>query len=188
VNPTNSTRARLRSLLCRPCPVATEEVGRESEVGEAERAIAHEVRVTDALAADVQSGGLNGPAFFFHLGDVIYNFGEAQYYYDQLYEPFRNYDRPIFAVPGNRDGMVFGQGSSVPSIPTLRAFLANFCAAAPGPSPDSGGLVRSVMTQPGVYFTLDAPFASIIGLYSNVLDGPPGGHHFFPGRAFSHRG
>jgi hypothetical protein len=30
------------------------------------------------------------------------------------------------------------------------------------------------MTQPGVYFTLDAPFVSIIGLYSNVLDGGPG--------------
>ena len=28
------------------------------------------------------------------------------------------------------------------------------------------------MTQPGVYFTLDAPFVSIIGLYTNVLDGP----------------
>jgi hypothetical protein len=26
------------------------------------------------------------------------------------------------------------------------------------------------MNQPGVYFTLDAPFVSIIGLYSNVLD------------------
>jgi hypothetical protein len=29
-----------------------------------------------------------------------------------------------------------------------------------------------MMTQPSVYFTLDAPFISIIGLYSNVLDGP----------------
>jgi hypothetical protein len=28
------------------------------------------------------------------------------------------------------------------------------------------------MTQPGVYFTLDAPFVSIIGLYSNVLESP----------------
>ena len=28
------------------------------------------------------------------------------------------------------------------------------------------------MTQPGVYFTLDAPFVSIIGLYTNVLEGP----------------
>ncbi len=38
------------------------------------------------------------------------------------------------------------------------------------------------MTQPGVYFTLDAPFVSIIGLYTNVLEGPgvvtdSGGHY-----------
>jgi hypothetical protein len=67
--------------------------------------------------------------------------------------------------------MIFGQGSSAPQVPTLDAFLTNFCAAEPGPSPDAGGLVRTVMTQPGVYFTLDAPYVSIIGLYSNVLEG-----------------
>lgn len=135
-------------------------------------AIADEAGVSDAMATDVQTGGVNGPAFFFHLGDVIYNFGEAQYYYDQFYEPFRDYDRPIFGIAGNHDGMVFGPNSSVPQIPTLTAFLANFCAPKAGPSPDAGGLVRTLMTQPGVYFTLDAPFVSIIGLYSNVLDGP----------------
>ena len=144
-------------------------------------ALGHEAAVADAMVSEIQNQGTNAPAFFFHLGDVIYNFGEAQYYYDQFYEPFRAYDRPIFAVPGNHDGMVFGQGSSAPQVPTLDAFLTNFCAAGPGPSPDAGPLVRSVMTQPGVYFTLDAPFVSIIGLYSNVLDGPgiissQGGH------------
>src|SRR6202035_2458021 len=51
------------------------------------------------------------------------------------------------------------------------------------PPPDAVGLMRSVMTQPGVYFTLDAPFVSIIGLYSNVLDSGAGvissqGGHF----------
>jgi 3',5'-cyclic AMP phosphodiesterase CpdA len=30
------------------------------------------------------------------------------------------------------------------------------------------------MTQPGVYFTLDAPYVSVIGLYSNVLDSGAG--------------
>src|SRR5579863_8734981 len=144
-------------------------------------AIQHEAGVADAMAAEVQSQGVNGPAFFFNLGDIIYNFGEGQYYYDQFYEPYREYDRPIFAIPGNHDGMVFGSSSSAPQVPTLAAFLTNFCAAVPGESPDAGGLVRSVMTQPGVYFTLDAPFVSIIGLYSNVLDGPgvissQGGH------------
>ena len=135
-------------------------------------AISHEGSVADAIAADMQQAGPAAPAFFFHLGDVVYYFGEGQYYYDQFYEPFRAYDRPIFAIPGNHDGMVFGSTPNTPQIPTLAAFLRNFCASAPGPSPDSGGLVRSVMTQPGVYFTLDAPFVSIIGLYSNVLEGP----------------
>lgn len=133
---------------------------------------ATEARVADLMAADVAAGGPLAPAFFFHLGDVVYHFGEGQFYYDQFYEPFRAYDRPIFAIPGNHDGMVFGAHVDVPSIPTLQAFLRNFCAAAPDPSPDAGGLVRSVMTQPGVYFTLDAPFVSVIGLYSNVLEGP----------------
>jgi hypothetical protein len=159
-----------------------------------------EAKVADMMAADLEVGratpcaprldlsdGAHGvtrptnaiapanspaPAFFFHLGDVVYHFGEGQFYYDQFYEPFRAYDRPIFAIPGNHDGMVFGAKADMPQIPTLQAFLRNFCAAAPGPSPDAGGLVRSMMTQPGVYFTLDAPFVSIIGLYSNVLEGP----------------
>lgn len=30
------------------------------------------------------------------------------------------------------------------------------------------------MTQPGVYFALDAPFVTIIGLYTNVIDAGPG--------------
>lgn len=136
----------------------------------ATRALANEGSVADSMTADLS--GSDPPAFFFHLGDVIYNFGEGQYYYDQLYEPFRGYDAPIFAIPGNHDGMVFGSGTEVPSVPTLTAFLRNFCAPAPGPSPDAGGLVRSMMDQPGVYFTLDTPIVSIIGLYSNVLDGP----------------
>jgi hypothetical protein len=134
--------------------------------------IAHEASVADAMAKDIQSGGPSGPAFFFHLGDVVYNFGEGQYYYDQFYEPFRSYDRPIFAVPGNHDGMVFGPALDTPQTPTLTAFLRNFCAVAPGPSPDESTIVRSTMDQPGVYFTLDAPFVSIVGLYTNVLEGP----------------
>jgi Calcineurin-like phosphoesterase len=133
-------------------------------------ALANQANVADAMVRDL--AGTNPPAFFFHLGDVVYHFGEAQYYYDQFYEPYRLYDRPIFAIPGNHDGSVFGPTSSAPQNPTLQAFLDNFCAASAVPSPDAGGMVRSAMTQPGVYFTLDAPFVSIIGLYSNVLEGP----------------
>jgi hypothetical protein len=146
------------------------------------QAIANEASVADAMALDVRNGGDHAPAFLFHLGDIVYHFGEGQYYYDQFYEPFRNYDRPIFAIPGNHDGAVFGDSPDLPKIKTLTAFKRNFCARAPGSSPDAGGLVRSTMTQPGVYFTLDAPFVSIVGLYTNVLEGPgvissQGGHY-----------
>ena len=73
----------------------------------AAQAIANEASVADAMSRDVSHSGATAPAFFFHLGDVVYNFGEGQYYYDQFYEPFRSYDRPIFAIPGNHDGSVF---------------------------------------------------------------------------------
>ena len=134
--------------------------------------ISNEATVADAMAAETKGEG-TGPAFCFHLGDVIYNFGEAEYYYDQFYEPFRGYDRPIVAIPGNHDGEVtYISGGSRPDVPSLQAFIANFCTPAPARPASAGGLVRTTMTQPGVYFTLDAPFVSIIGLYTNVLEGP----------------
>jgi hypothetical protein len=133
--------------------------------------ITHEGGVADSMVAEV-TGGSPAASFFFHLGDVVYSFGEGKYYYDQFYEPFRVYDAPIFAIPGNHDGSVFGDSPDTPDTPSLTAFVRNFCAPTAGPSPDAGGLVRSMMTQPGVYFTLDAPFVSIIGLYTNVLEGP----------------
>jgi len=116
---------------------------------------------TEADAADV-------PSFFFHLGDVVYYFGEATYYYDQFFEPYRAYPAPIFAIPGNHDGVVYSGDAET----TLEAFLRNFCAASAAPSPDAGGLLRTTMIQPGVYFTLEAPFVRILGLYSNVLEDP----------------
>jgi hypothetical protein len=134
--------------------------------------LADEAGVADAMTAAVSGGDKDAPAFFFHLGDVVYEFGEDRYYYDQFYEPFRAYDRPIFAIPGNHDGVVYGESASRPAVPTLTAFLRNFCAATPGHAADAGALVRSSMDQPGVYFTLEAPHVSIIGLYSNVLEGP----------------
>ena len=129
-------------------PVGDTGAAKTSRTQSAATAIAEEAAVADAMAADMEAGGANAPAFFFHLGDVVYNFGEAQYYYDQFYEPFRDYDRPIFAIPGNHDGMVFGATSSAPQVPTLAAFLTNFCAAEPAPSPDAPTISRSVMTQP----------------------------------------
>src|SRR5258708_22833097 len=92
------------------------------------RALANEAGVADSMARDVQQGGAGAPAFFFHLGDVVYYFREAQYYYDQVYEPFPAYHPPLFSIPRNHDRAAFGSSGDVPQIPTLTAFLRNFSA------------------------------------------------------------
>jgi hypothetical protein len=119
--------------------------------------------VADAMAADLSSGA----CFWYHLGDVIYYFGQEQYYFAQFYDPYRNYNAPIFAIPGNHDGAVY-KGETAKS---LDAFIANFCTSQPTRTPDSQGAVRTTMDQPGVYFTLNAPFVKFIGLYSNTSEG-----------------
>jgi hypothetical protein len=110
------------------------------------------------------------PAFFYHLGDVVYFFGQGQYYYDQFYDPYRDYPAPIFAIPGNHDAVVYKSPTATPPK-SLAAFQAQFCAASPVRTPEAVGIARTAMTQPGVYFTLNAPFAKIIGLYSNTGEG-----------------
>jgi uncharacterized protein YukJ len=120
---------------------------------------AFEVKVTDLMATNAQA---SPPAFLFHVGDVVYFYGEENYYYSQFYDPFRAYPAPIFAIPGNHDGITYND-----SMVSLAPFQQAFCAAQPGRWSGAGGIRRSTMTQPGVYFTLDAPLVSIIGLYSN---------------------
>ena len=106
-------------------------------------------------------------SFLFHLGDIIYSFGESKYYYDQFYVPYRHYPKPILAIPGNHDGMVVPKSGGA----SLQAFLTNFCTPQFAETPEAGGL-RTTQIQPGVYFTLEAPFVRILALYSNVLEGP----------------
>jgi hypothetical protein len=130
--------------------------------------------VADTMAAELQSKRTyqNGrPAFFYHLGDVVYYLGQELYYYEQFYDPYRDYDAPILAIPGNHDAMV------TPSLKqkTLEGFQQNFCTPKPVHNPDAQGHARTTVTQPGVYFTLDAPFVKIIGLYSNVSEGSTSG-------------
>src|ERR1700761_4753368 len=110
------------------------------------RSVKPQNEVTDKMMADFnESDPTQVPSFLFHLGDVVYNFGESKYYYDQFYEPYRNYPRPILAIAGNHDGMV-EPGSTAAS---LAAFRANFCAESAVPSADAGGLERKTMIQPG---------------------------------------
>ena len=123
----------------------------------------YQFAVADAMALDTAYGA----SFWYHLGDVVYFFGQDEYYFPQFYDPYRNYNAPIFAIPGNHDAVVF-TGEKAKS---LDAFVGNFCTSVPTNGADSQGASRTTMDQPGVYFTLNAPFAKFIGLYTNTGEG-----------------
>ena len=128
--------------------------------------------VADKMVADFdETDPREVPQFAFLLGDIVYNFGETEYYYDQFYEPYRNYQAPVLAAAGNHDGMI----SPLAHATSLAAYLRNFCAdPAHGFTvmPEAGGLSRTAQIQPGVFFTFDAPFVRILVFYSNTLEDP----------------
>ena len=79
--------------------------------------------------------------------------------------PLFSPSRAITTVIPERD-----RGDVPDNETTLFGFIQNFCA----PSPHYIFKHRPTMTQPYVYWTLDTPLVTIIGLYSNVdgqLDG-----------------
>jgi hypothetical protein len=108
------------------------------------------------------------PAFFFHLGDVIYGPNKDAEYKKEFYEPYVHYPGKIVAIAGNHDGEVLPTTDPV----SLRAFLANFCAAQQAVPAVAGTIYRETMNQPGVYYLLDAPFVQIVALYSNAAENP----------------
>jgi hypothetical protein len=122
--------------------------------------------VAFALEADLKpatAANAFSPSFLYLLGDCVYFNGQPSQYYGQFFEPYTHYTAPIFAVPGNHDGDPIDATQS-----TLDGFLQAFCTLTPQNIPASRDSGRTTMTQPNVYWTLEAPFATVIGLYTNV--------------------
>jgi hypothetical protein len=110
------------------------------------------------------------PAFFYHLGDVVYFYGESDKYFDQFYEPYEGYPGVVVAIPGNHDGDL-SPATQDNAVPSLESFVTNFCARNAYHTPDAHDAARLAMTQPNVYWTLTTPFVTIVGLYTNVPEG-----------------
>jgi hypothetical protein len=109
----------------------------------------------------------NKPQFCYHVGDVVYFTGMIDDYYAQFYEPYAHYDVPIFSIPGNHDGEV-----DDPSVQTsLDGWVEYFMQAHPDVDPISKDAPRVQLNLPNVYWTLVTPFATIIGMYTNVPEG-----------------
>ena len=130
--------------------------------------------VAEAMALDYNPAlPAKSPAFFLHLGDVIYYDNTDKGYQAQFYVPYKRYPGKIIAIPGNHDGEIFKfDGTPTGQKTSLAAFWRNFCQPKPGVPPDAGTIYREMVSQPGAYWWLDAPFVDIIGLYSNIGEGP----------------
>jgi hypothetical protein len=122
-----------------------------------------QVMVAEAMAKDYDAKHPEmSPAFFLHLGDVLYGPNPAAYL-EEFYRPYMHYPGKIVAIPGNHDGE---------SDAKMAAFQQYFCAASQTIPAIAGSIFRQTMNQPGVYWYLDAPFVQIVGLYSNSAENP----------------
>ncbi len=122
--------------------------------------------VAAAMKGDLNKPAAEKPRFFYHLGDVVYYNGQVEDYYGQFYEPYDHYDAPILGIPGNHDGDPID-----PSQTSLDGWVRYFMTPETRINPESHDAPRSTLSLPNPYFTLNCPFAVIIGMYSNVPEG-----------------
>ncbi|HEY7984191.1 MAG TPA: metallophosphoesterase [Ktedonobacterales bacterium] len=138
-------------------------------------------KASRAAANDTADSTANGeppagrPAFLYHLGDITYKDDDATdelgsvqrtMYREQFFEPYADYNRPIFAVAGNHDG----KRTDDPRTSAIDHFLAQFCASAGKGERQHAGR-RAPAAQPYPYWRLSTPLAYVIGLYSNIHNG-----------------
>jgi hypothetical protein len=126
----------------------------------------YQAMVAGQMKEDLTQPDNKRPQFFYHLGDVVYYNGEVADYYDQFYQPYDHYGAPILAIAGNHDGDP-ADSAQTPLDGWVRYFMTPDAHV----DPISGDAARVTLALPNVYYTLNCPFATIVGLYTNVPEG-----------------
>lgn len=111
------------------------------------------------------------PAFFYHLGDVVYFAGDIDMYGDNFYETYKDYPGFIVAIPGNHDCQPDDpqDGPVDPNKVPLDGWVQNFMSSDPSLRGSlKTGASRTQMDLPNVFWTFTTPMATFIGLFSNV--------------------
>jgi hypothetical protein len=123
--------------------------------------------VVAQMISQLAPGDPLSPQFCYHVGDVVYFTGSHDDYYAQFYEPYAHYTPPILSIPGNHDGEVDN-----PALQTsLDGWVDYFMQAHPDVDPISKDAPRVGLNLPNPYWTLTTPFATFIGMYTNVPEG-----------------
>ena len=128
--------------------------------------------VASLMTQDAQSSAAGKkPAFFYHLGDVVYFAGDIDKYGANFYETYKDYPGFIVAIPGNHDCQPDDpqDGPVDPTKFPLDGWVQNFMAKTPGTlGSRKTSSTRTQMDLPNVFWTFTTPLATIIGLFSNV--------------------
>jgi hypothetical protein len=128
--------------------------------------------VAQMMTADAQNQPANKqPAFFYHLGDVVYFAGDIDMYGDNFYETYKDYPGFIVSIPGNHDCQPDDpqDGPVDPTKVPLDGWVQNFMSTNPAtPGSLKTGSNRTQLDLPYVYWTFTTSLATIIGLFSNV--------------------
>ncbi len=120
--------------------------------------------VAEAMIKELNPDKSDSPQFCYHVGDVVYFTGMHDDYYAQFYEPYSAYSAPILAIPGNYDGEVDDPTQQT----SLDGWVDYFMQAHPDVDPISKDAPRVGLSLPNAYWTLDTPYATFIGMYTNV--------------------
>jgi hypothetical protein len=132
-----------------------------------------------------------GTDFAIIASDVIYPTGSVNEYGTKFFRPYKDYDAPIYAIPGNHDwydGLggfmrVFCGAPELPADtapkPLSRAWLRRWLWKNPD-VPDEGRLAEAErlrsrpgqrVTQPGPYWAIDSGPVRIVGIDTGILGG-----------------
>jgi hypothetical protein len=130
--------------------------------------------VADMLTQDYDNSAEGEvPAFYYHLGDVVYFAGDIDKYGETFYETYASYPALIVSIPGNHDCQPDDpqDGPVDPNKKPLDGWVQNFMS----PTPDKLGSLktnsnRTQMDLPNVYWTFTTPLVTFIGLFSNVSE------------------
>ena len=125
-----------------------------------------------------------GTDFLFICSDVIYPAGGIEEYGSKFFEPYAEYPRPIYAIPGNHDWYDDCDGfmrwlcgaTQAPAKPKLRLAPGELLRRAlwrraPRPDPDTvarlAGL-RPPTDQPAPYFAIDTGPLLLVGIDTGI--------------------
>jgi hypothetical protein len=123
--------------------------------------------VVAQMISQLTPGDPSSPQFCYHVGDVVYFTGSHDDYYAQFYEPYAHYTPPILSIPGNHDGEVDNPAQQT----SLDGWVDYFMQAHPDVDPISKDAPRVGLNLPNPYWTMTTPFATFIGMYTNVPEG-----------------